>query len=467
MTRHTRPAFALAILISTFLAACGGQGGSPTAPSNGSPSSGAGSTTVVISGTLRTGAALLSDSTGASMAGVTVTVVGTAISAPVDGANHFTLTGVPAGDVQLRFSGGGIESTVTLTQVQAADTVTIVVNVSGTTVAVEAEQRTGTAGRDQELEGRVEALPPTTPSGALTVAGRTVLTTAATKFVQGSTLKAFADLQIGMRVHVKGTPSGADLSASEIRIQNTNTWIPVEVNGVIDSFTSGAVFQFKIGSRLVKGDDLTKFFGTGDTAGSLALLADGVRVEVKGQQRDGYIYAERIHVNARGDDSGKDDKGKDDGKGDGQDSSASIHGTLTAVGGSKPALTLTVGGTSVRTTGSTTVKRRGDVQTLDQLKIGQALHVVGDRQADASIVARLIEIDDDAEGGEFEIEGSAGGVKGTCPALTFSVNGFTISTDTKTTFDGGGCSTLRSGDRVTVKGTKQANGSVLATRVKR
>lgn len=466
MTRQIRPALALALLISTVFAACGGQGGSPTAPSSGSAAGGAG-TSVVISGTVRTGAALLSDSTGASMAGLIVTVVGTAISTSVDGANHFTLTGVPAGEVQLRFSGPGIETTVTLSQLQPADTVTLVVHVSGTTVEVEAEQRAGTAEHGQELEGRVEALPPTTAAGALTVAGRTVLTTASTKFVQGSAVKAFADLQIGMRVHVKGAASGSDLSASEVRIQNTNTWIPVEVNGVIDSFAPGAVFQFKVGSRLVKGDDLTKFFGSGDTAGSIALLADGVRVEVKGQQRDGYVYAERIHVNAGGD-AGKDDKGKDDdGKGDGQDSSASIHGTLTAVGGSKPALALTVGGTSVRTTAATTVKRRGDVQTLDQLKIGQSLHVVGDRQADASIAARLIEIDDDAEGGAFEIEGSAGGVKGACPALTFSVNGFTVSTDSSTTFEGGACSTLRSGDKVSVKGTKQANGSVLATRVKR
>ncbi len=203
MFRPMRQTSALAVLILTsLLGGCGGRASSPTAPSSGAGS--AASTSVVISGTLRSGSSQLSDSTGASLAGITVTVVGTSISATVDGANHFTLENVPAGDVQLRFSGAGVESTVTLPQLQSAQTVTVIVNVTGGTAAVEAEQRSGAAA--QELEGRVESLPPTTAAGALKVAGRTVLTNASTTFVQGGAAKTFADLQIGMRVHVKGAP---------------------------------------------------------------------------------------------------------------------------------------------------------------------------------------------------------------------------------------------------------------------
>lgn len=463
MIRPIRQASAVtAIILTSLFGGCGGQGSSPTAPSSAAgPAASAG---IVISGTLRSGSSQLSDSTGASLSGITVTVVGTSITATVDGANHFTLGGVPAGDVQLRFSGAGVESTITLPQLQAAQTVTVIVNVTGSTASVEAEQRSGAAA--QELEGRVESLPPTTAAGAVTVAGRTVLTNASTTFVQGSAAKTFGDLQIGMRVHVTGTPSGGGLLAAEIRIQNTNTWVPVEVNGVIDSLVSGPVFQFKVGSRLVKGDDLTEWFGSGS---SLALLVNGSRVEVKGQQRDGYIYAERIHISSGADDGGKDDKNKDgkDDKGGEQDSSASVKGTLTAVGGAKPTLTLTVAGTTVTTTAATTVKRRGDVQTLDQLKLGQTLHVVGTRQSGGELVARLIEIDDDETGGEFEIEGAAGGVKGTCPALTFGVNGFDVATNGTTTFEGGTCASLRSGDKIKVTGTKQSSGAVLATRVRR
>jgi hypothetical protein len=286
-------------------------------------------------------------------------------------------------------------------------------------------------------------------------AGRTVKTDSATRFVDGSVTRSFADLQIGMRVHAKGSLSGDTFTATRVELQSAQT-VPVEVNGTIDTLTgSAAAFQFKIGSRVVKGDANTTFFGDGDKPDTFSDLKDGARVEVKGQQRDGYVYATRIHIN--------DDTDTDD---DGQDSSASIHGTLVSMSGSKPTLVLLVGSTTVHTSSATEVKRRGDVQTLDTLKVGQTLHVVGDRQSDGSLNARKIEIDDDAEGGEFEIEGALGGLKGTCPSVQFAVNGFSISTSASTTFESA-CSSLKSGDKVNVKGTRLADGSVAATRVKK
>jgi hypothetical protein len=134
--------------------------------------------------------------------------------------------------------------------------------------------------------------------------------------------------------------------------------------------------------------------------------------------------------------------------------------------GATPNFVLTVDTTTVRTSSSTQVKRRGDVQTLAELKVGQSLHVVGVRQSNGSLDARLIEINDDAPGGEFEIEGSLGGLKGTCPSIQFGVNGFSITTSAATTFEGTACSALKSGTKVTVKGLKQADGSVAATRIK-
>ena len=86
----------------------------------------------------------------------------------------------------------------------------------------------------------------------------------------------------------------------------------------------------------------------------------------------------------------------------------------------------TVDGTTVRTSSRTEVQRRGDVQTLDTLKVGQTVHVVGAGRPNGSIDARRIQIDDDQTGGEFEIHEAAGGLKGSCPALTFGVNGFSI-----------------------------------------
>lgn len=444
-----------ALVITLLLAGCAGTK-SPAGPTESPAPAG---NTAVVSGSVRSGSPLLSASTGAAVAGLVVTVVGTNLSSGVDAAGRFTLTGVPAGEVLLKFTGPGVDAIVRLSQVLAAQTVTLSVNVTGGGVVVEADVRSTSA--EGQLEGRVESLPPTVAAGSLMVAAMMVKTDAGTRIEHGGATKTFADLQIGMRVHVVGVPSSGAVVASVIRIQNTNTWIPVQVNGVIDSLSgSAALFDFKVGSRLVKGDTLTEFFGSGE---GFTALKNGVRVEVKGQQRDGYVYAERLHVSR----TDADDDDDDDDDSNDQDSSASIRGALTAVAGTKPALTLTVGGGTVRTNAGTEVQRRGDAQTLDALKVGQTLHVVGTRQPDGSLIARRIQIQDDTTGGEFEIEGSVGGLKGACPSVSFNVNGFSITTTSATVFEGGTCLALKSGDKVTVKGTKQADGSVTATRVKR
>ncbi|HET7698762.1 MAG TPA: DUF5666 domain-containing protein [Vicinamibacterales bacterium] len=438
------------LAVMLLSAACGRS--TPTSPTNAAPSGSSATITGMVQGAA---SSLLAASAGASLSGVTVSVVGTSISAVADVAGRFTLTNVPPGSVQLQLTGGGANATVSLSPVSAQQTVDVVLAVSGTTATVESEVRSGTS--EAQLEGRVESLPPTQPALTFKAAGRTVRTDSSTRFVDGSQTRAFSDLRIGMRVHAKGSLSGDTFNATLVELQNSNTTLPVNVNGVIDTLKgSAAAFEFKIGSRLVKGDAQTSFFGDGDKPDSFSSLEEGSRVEVKGQQRDDYIYAVRIHINGGDDDDDDDD----------QDSSASIHGTLNAMSGSKPALMLIVGTTTVRTSSSTEVKRRGDVQTLDALKLGQSLHVVGDRQPDGSINARKIEINDDETGGEFEIEGSLGGLKGTCPSVQFSVNGFAISTSAGTTFEGGPCTALKSGAKVSVKGTRNADGSVAATKVK-
>jgi len=442
-------------VVTAFLllaAACSRGSSSPTSPS-GESSSGA-----VITGSVRSGASLLAVTTGGALPGMSVTVVGTSISSGIDAAGRFALNGVPAGSAQLKFVGPGVDASLTLSGVQSSQNIELVVALTGTSAAVESEVRTGA---DEQIEGRVESLPPTTAASTFVVAGRTITTDGTTRFEQSGTAKSFSDLQIGIRVHVTGRALGTNVLASRVEIQNTNVDVPAIVNGVIDSLTGTTLaFQFKIAGRVIKGDSLTEFFGDGSTQDSFSNLHDGVRIEVKGQQRDGYVYAARIHVNDGNDDSS--DNGSNS-----QDSSASIHGTVTAMSGAIPNLVLTVGGVTVRTTGTTEVKRRGDVQSLDALRNGQSLHVVGNRQPDGSLIARQIEIDDDATGGEFEIEGALGGLQGTCPSITFNVNGFRVHTSGATTFQGATCTALKSGDKVQVKGTRNADGSVSATSVKR
>ena len=437
-------------------AACGGKGTSPTSPSNtgGTTPGTSSAATATITGSVQGAASSLTAfNGGAAITGVTVTVVGTSISANADAAGRFTLTNVPVGDVQLLVTGGGANSMVQVGAVLASQTIDLVVTVSGSTASIDSQVKSG--GGEAELEGRVESLPPTTAALTFKAAGRTVKTDSATQFIDGSLTRSFGDLQIGMRVHARGSLAGDAFTATRVELQNVQVTVPVEVNGTIDTLTGSATaFQFKIGSRVVKGDANTTFFGDGDKPDTFSDLKNGSRVEVKGQQRDGFVYAARVHID-----------GSTDTPGGGQDDSASIQGTLVSMSGSKPNLVLLVGSTTVRTSSATEVKRRGDVQTLDTLKVGQTLHVEGARQSDGSLNARKIEIDDDPVGGEFEVEGALGGLKGACPSVQFAVNGFSISTSASTSFEIA-CSSLKSGDNVNVKGTRQADGSVAATRVK-
>lgn len=453
-----RKIFGLVICTTLVTAACGGKSSLPASPTSPTATTSPSASAATISGTVQAAGAssLVADSMGSAMTGVTVTVVGTSISSGVDAVGRFTLQNVPPGSVQLRISGAGTDATVSLNPVQAADVVDVVLVVGAAAATVDSEVRTSAG--DAELEGRVEALPPTTPAATFKAAGRSVKTDSSTQFVQGSATRSFADLQIGMRVHARGGVSGDTFTATLVEIQNTNTAIDVEVNGVIDSLSGTASsFQFNIGSRAVHGNASTVLTGNGDAAVPFSSLKNGVRVEVKGEQRDGFVLATRIHVdNESGDDGDR-----------GQDSSASIDGTLKSIGAAAPNLLLTVGTTTVHTSSATEVRRKGDVQTLGALMTGQTVHVEGTRRTDGSIDARKIEIEDDAEGGEFEVEGSLGGLSGTCPAIHFGVNGFQVITSSSTTFDGVACGSLKSGDAVDVKGTRNSDGSVAATRVRR
>ncbi len=383
-----QPRLSLTLALMLCAAACGGAR-SPVAPeSTATPPSGAGAAPggATIAGSVRSGGSpLTSAGSGAAMTGLVVTIAGTSISSGLDAAGRFSLAGVPPGDVQLQFS-GPVSATLPVNEVQPSETITMVVSVTPSSVVVESQLRS--AGGEEQIEGRIESLPPVMPAGSLKVAGRTIATDASTVIRDETGARGFSDLAIAQRVHVKGRTSGASLLAASILIQ------------------------------------------------------DAVEDE---------------------DDEEEDEDDEDDG----QDESASIHGTLTVLTGTTPNLTLTVGGTTVRTNADTTVKRRGDVQTLAALTVGQDLHVVGERQSNGSLDARKIEINGDAPGGAFEIEGPVGGLQGGCPIVTFKVNGCRVRTSAETKFESVTCAALKSGDKVQVKGKAETDGTVVAEIVKK
>ncbi len=92
-----------------------------------------------------------------SAQGLTVSVAGTDISAPVSG-NQFSLSGVPSGPLSLRFTGNGMDSELGLAPVEGTEDIDITVSTDGSTVALESERRS--FGKEVQLEGLVESLPP-------------------------------------------------------------------------------------------------------------------------------------------------------------------------------------------------------------------------------------------------------------------------------------------------------------------
>jgi len=235
--------------------------------------------------------AVLNSAASTAPPGLLVSVAGTAISASVDAAGNFVLKNVPPGLADLRFSAPGVAAALGLSDLRGGDMVTIQVSLTTSSATVESDRRSN--GKEEQLEGRVESLPPTTAAGSLVVAGRTVITNATTKFYLQGQGATFADLALGQRVHVKGQTGTGGMIASSVDIQNTNADTGLNINGIVAGFTgTRQAFQFTVDGRLVKGDLATELFGNTQ----FSEVVNGARVEVKGSQRDAFVYATRLHV---------------------------------------------------------------------------------------------------------------------------------------------------------------------------
>jgi hypothetical protein len=434
------------LLVAAVVSACSSN--SPSSPSssvtvNGSIVASGGGNGSTASTAGRTGSTLSVASV--APAGLRVSVAGSNNSVSVDAAGQFSLKNVPPGNPTLRFTATNLDTSLPLTDVQSGQTVTIAVSLDGSTAVLESDRRA--LGSEEQLEGKIESLPPTTPAGSLVVAGRTVTTTDTTLFWLNGQPSAFTALALGQRVHVKGQPSGTALAAREVKIQNTNTSTGLNLNGVISAFSgTPSAFQFTVNGQLVKGDAATEFYGNSQ----FLELVDGARVEVKGSQRDGFVYATRLHVNVEG---------------------IELTGVLSGKTGTGLNLTFTLSGKTVKMSADTEVKRKGDDQDVSVLYNGQTVELTGTLLADGTVIARKVSIVLDAAGGYFEMEGSMGGKTGTCPTISFSVSGYdivTVAGATPTVFDPtGSCASLSNGTKVLVKGIVQANLSVVATLVKK
>jgi hypothetical protein len=174
---------------------------------------------------------LTADVTTQATKPVTVSVVGTSISTTLDSARRFQLTGVPAGDVQLKFTGEGLDATLTLQDVEPGDRIDIRVRLTDTSLRIEAERRDRRGDDDDdddddenededdddnELEGLVSALTGTCPDITFTVRGVSVKASNTTRFEDRC-----ADVKNGAEVEVRGQrQSDGSIQATRIEVED-------------------------------------------------------------------------------------------------------------------------------------------------------------------------------------------------------------------------------------------------------
>jgi hypothetical protein len=224
---------------------------------------------------------------------VVVSVAGTSLSTTADGAGRFKLTGVPSGTVELKFSGGGMQGSVTLTGVKDADQIDVTVTLSTSGAAIQTQPPD--TGGEVQLEGRIAAVNPGGVANTLLVEATTVSVPASATIRQGGTTIAFDTLRVGDRVHVKGLKNGQVLVANEVMLQNDNTSVPVNATGAVSQLQSGfacPAIRFTLSGWTIETSVATSF-----EKGACSTIVNGTSVHVKGDvQPSGRVLATWVQI---------------------------------------------------------------------------------------------------------------------------------------------------------------------------
>lgn len=73
--------------------------------------------------------------------------------------------------------------------------------------------------------------------------------------------------------------------------------------------------------------------------------------------------------------------------------------------------------------------------------------------------------DEDDEDDDDEFKGLVAGLTGTCPVVTFTLNGRTVKTTTATRYEDGTCASVQNNARIEVHGRRQADGAIQADKI--
>jgi len=282
--------FTICVLAALLLtASCHESSSSPTSPAGSAMVLG-----TVVRGSGTFGATTLG--AGMGLPGVTVRAARTGRSAQTDASGNFSLTGVPVGNVDMEFSRADINARASVQVSPGTNAITVAV--TGSTAVVVPRGHAG-----EEIEGLVSAV--STGVGTLTVLDQrlgavVVQTTGTTVLRHGQTTMTLAQIQIGMRVHVKALLQADNTYlATEIILQDENVGGNRDVEGTVTSVNSmemSFVVQSTGAPVTVKTDSSTTFRNRGSSS-TFSSVTIGVMVEVEGiLQADGSILARRVTI---------------------------------------------------------------------------------------------------------------------------------------------------------------------------
>lgn len=333
------PARSLSLVLVLLAAACGS-----TSDPNSMPAANGGA---VVQGTVM----------GGGSPNMRVAVPSSSAATSTDAAGGFILTDVPKGAAALQFSGAGQNATLATAAVVPGEFRRLTVSISGTSVTEHNELT------ETEFEGTVDAI----DGKVLTVAGRKVAVTDATKIEKDDAAATFADLVLGTPVEVEGTLNAdGTVTASEIGIEDRNQAERIAFVGTLTQISGNTL---TVGGRMVNVGTATKIV-KGDTALTLADLKVGERLLVRGTvQADGSVNATRIRVLPRED----------------EPEEMHVAGKVTAVG----ANSFTIGDTMIATDAATEFEGSG-FRSLADLKVGDFALAEVVKQADGSLLAKEV-----------------------------------------------------------------------------
>jgi len=290
-----------------------------------------------------------------------VAVPSSSAATTTDTAGGFLLTGVPKGAAALQFSGGGQSATLATAAMVPGEFRRMTVSISGGSVTEHNEQT------ETEFEGTVDAI----DGAVLTVAGRKVAVTDATKIRKDDVAATLADLTVGTPVEVEGTLNAdGTVTASEIRVEDRNDVDRVAFVGTLTQITGNTL---TVGGLTVNVGATTAIV-KGDTTLTLADLMAGDRLLVRGAvQADKSINATRIRVLQR-------ERERED-----EHEEMHVSGKVAAVGTDN----FTIGDSVIIVDAKTEFEGSG-LHGLADLKPGDSVFAEVMKQADGSLLAEEV-----------------------------------------------------------------------------